>query len=270
MTKAVAKATATDLVASEDTAMFDGIAGGTGFENVTAKDLLIPRLGILQGLSPQVTQGKPEYDTDAKVGMVYDLGLQEGFSDGVVIIPVHYAKAYLEWAPRKSGKGLIKIHDDESILDQTEKDDKNKNVLPNGNYIVETAQFYVLNVTANCRKSFIPMTSTQLKKARRILTLAQSEKLPRADGSEFTPPLFFRTYVLTTVPESNAEGDWMGWKVERGVSLPELPNWKGIMAEIESFREALKRGEAKGDLSGLDGAEGRTPDDGTAGEHAAM
>src|SRR6185436_3026623 len=34
----------------------------TGFENVQASDLIIPRYSILQGLSPQVTKGKPEYD----------------------------------------------------------------------------------------------------------------------------------------------------------------------------------------------------------------
>jgi hypothetical protein len=198
--------------------------------------------------------------------MIYDVGLQEGFPEGVQIVPVHYAKAYLEWAPRNTGKGLVKIHDDEAILDGTTRDEKNRNILPGGNYIAETAQFFILNLTAEGRKSFIPMTSTQLKKARRLLTLAQSERLTRADGSTFTPPLFYRTYNLTTVPESNAEGNWMGWKIERGPALNELEGWQEHLAEIKTFREALIRGEAKGDLSGVEGESPSTRDD----EHSPM
>lgn len=172
-----------DLIDPELYSEFAGM--GTGLENVTAKDLLIPRLTILQGLSPQVTQGKPEFDPEAKVGQIYDVGLQQGLPATVVILPVHYVKQYLEWAPRNTGKGLIAIHDDPSILEDTTLDDKRRNVLPNGNYVQETAQFYIMNVSAGFRKSFIPMTSTQLKKARRLLTLATDERVQLPDGTEF-------------------------------------------------------------------------------------
>jgi hypothetical protein len=245
--------------ATNDFSAFD--SGDTGFENVTSKDLIIPRLTILQGLSPQVTQGKPEFDPEAKVGDVYDVGLQERFPNGVVFIPVLYSKAYLEWAPRNSGKGLQGIHTDDKILDDTEQDDKGRPTLKNGNYIVETSQLYGINVTAAFRKCFLPMSSTQLKKARRLLTLATSEKLQRADGSEFTPPLWYRSYSLTTVPESNAEGSWMGWKIERGQALNEFPNWQQHLADIKAFRESLVKGEAKGDLSGVDGDRPATGED---------
>src|SRR5687768_6899489 len=245
--------------ATNDFSAFD--SGDTGFENVTSKDLIIPRLTILQGLSPQVTQGKPEFDPNAKVGDVYDVGLQERFPNGVVFIPVLYSKAYLEWAPRNSGKGLQGIHNDDRILDETEDDEKGRPTLKNGNYIVETAQLYGINVTAAFRKCFLPMSSTQLKKARRLLTLATSEKLPRADGSFFTPPLYYRSYRLTTVPESNNEGNWKGWKIERDKALNELPNWKEHLQDITQFRESLLKGEAKGDLSGIDGEASRPAHD---------
>ena len=230
-------------------AEFEGM--GTGLENVTASDLLIPRLTILQGLSPQVTQGKPEFDPNARVGMIYDVGLQQGFPDGLTIIPVHYMKQYLEWSPRNTGKGLQGIHDSPDILDKTTKDEKGRSVLPNGNYVAETAQFYVLNVTAGFRKSFIPMVSTQLKKARRLITLATDERLQRPDGSEFTPPLFYRQYDLSTVPESNNEGNWMGWKIERGPSIDTLPNFHSLMVQIKDFREALTKGDLKADIAAM-------------------
>lgn len=224
---------------------------GTGLEHVTARNLLIPRLTILQGLSPQVTRGKPEYDPDAKVGMIYDVGLQQGFDETLEFIPVHFITQWLEWAPRASGKGLVKIHDTQDILNECSKDDKNRDVLPNGNYIAETAQFYGLNVSADFRKSFLPMSSTQLKKSRRLLTLATSEKVKRPDGSEFTPALYWRSYIFTTVPEQNNEGNWMGWHIERGRTVMEMPNAAAILADIKSFRAAITSGELKGDVASM-------------------
>lgn len=232
---------------ASDMSVFD--IPDNGMENVTARDLLIPRLTILQGLSPQVTKGQPEYDKEAKVGDVYDVGLQERFEDGITFIPIYYCKQWLEWAPRNTGKGLQGVHDEEPK--GLERDERNRMTLPSGNYIVETAQLYGLNASANFRRSFIPMSSTQLKKARRLLTLATSEKIERADGSTFTPPLFYRAYQLTTVPESNAEGNWMGWKIERERALPDFPGWQSLMADIKTFREQLAAGNVRGDIDSM-------------------
>ena len=259
MAKEVAAVKASLPTAKVDVSSFDNVS--TGFENVTSKDLLIPRLTILQGLSPQVTIGKSEYDKDAKVGDIYDVGLQERFPEGVLFIPVHYQKQWLQWAPRASGKGLQGVHDDESILDKTQQDEKGRAVLQNGDYITETAQIYGINVTADFRKCFLPMASTQLKKARRLLTLATSEKLQREDGSFFTPPIYYRCYKFTTVPESNNEGSWMGWKIERDKALPEIPNWNLLMSDIKQFRDSLAKGEVRADMSGIE-------TDGTAKVHS--
>lgn len=228
------------------------IVGATGFENVNASDLLIPRLTILQGLSPQVTRGKPEYDPEARVGDIYDIGLQERFPEGVEIVVAHYNKAWLQWGPRGSNKPPI-IHETDDILEKATANERNQPTLANGDYIAETAQFYCVNLTTpDRRKTFIPMASTQLKKARRLLTLAQSERVS-ANGEERVPPLFWRSYFLTTVPESNAMGNWMGWKVERGPLLKDRDNYQIILKEIKDLREAVVEGRAHGDLGGESG-----------------
>lgn len=228
-----------------------GDVAGTGLENVTANDLLIPRLTILQALSPQLKRQKAEFMEGAKEGDIVDVGLAQNFGDKVTIIPVHYEKKWLQWAPRASGKGLQGIHDDDSIMAKTSKNEKNQPVLENGDLISETAQIYCMIVDANYRKAFIPMTSTQLKKARRLLTLATDERLQRPDGSEFTPPLFYRQYVLGTIPENNQEGDWIGWTVERGDPIDTLPNFENVMRQIKDFRESLTSGDIKADIASM-------------------
>ena len=227
---------------------FSSVAG-SGLENVRSNDLIIPRLTLLQALSPQVQPKKPEYIMGAQVGDICDVGTQEIFEAPLLFLPVHYVKQYLEWAPRSSGKGLVAIHDDPSIVDQASRDEKNKLTLPNGNLLAETAQFFGLNLSAGGRRCFLPLTSTQLKKAKRWLTFASAERAKRADGTSFVPPLYYRVYNLSVVDESNAEGDWAGWKIERGPKLQEFStDWQEIFAEAKSFKESIARGEVRGDV----------------------
>lgn len=222
---------------------------GSGLENVRAKDLLIPRLTILQSLSPQLKTNKPEYIDGAAEGDICDVGLQELFKGSVLFIPVYFMTQYLEWLPNR--KGLAGIHNDPEILSRTTVNDKRQNVLSNGNIVSETAQFYGLNANADYRFSFIPMTSTQLKKARRWNTLASSEKVMGRNG-EFTPPLFYRSYVLSTIAESNDQGDWRGWKVERGPRIEEIEGAAQKVFELaKGFYDQLKAGRAKGDLESM-------------------
>lgn len=230
---------------------------GAGLENVGAGDLLVPRLAILQKLSPQVDPSEGEFIEGAKVGDIADLGTGELFPDGIWFLPVFYRKDYLEWFPRATGKGLANVHASPAILDQCVPDDRNRPTLPNGNYVAETAQFFGVNLSADRRLSFIPMASTQLKKARRWNTLAKGEKLHRSDGTEFTAPFFYRTYHLTTVDEENPEGKWKGWKIERGMALPEIKpeehgiDWRTLKEEVIAFRDSLVSGAMKADVNSM-------------------
>lgn len=245
-TPATVEQKSTEITTQNDDLFF--ASSGAGLENVKANDLIIPRITILQGLSPQVQKNKPEYIAGASAGDICDVGTGEIFEPPLLFLPVHFIKQYLEWAPRSSGKGLVAIHNDDKILEQCTIDEKRKAWLPNGNYVAETAQFFGFNLTAGNRRSFLPMSSTQLKVARKWVTLASSEKIKRPDGTEFTPPLFYRAYNLSTVEQTNNEGSWVGWKVERGPSMTELDGWKALYAEALQFRESLTKGEVRGDL----------------------
>lgn len=228
---------------------------GAGLDNVTAADMLVPRLTILQSLSPQLKKRDAAYIEGAEVGMICDVGTGQLFPDGIIFLPVYYRKDYLEWAPRASGGGLVAVHTDAAILDQTTRNEKNKPIMPNGNLIQETAQFFGFNLSAGRQMCFIPMASTQLKKARKWVTLATGEKLRRADGSEFVAPLFYRAYELGTAEESNAEGEWAAWTVDRGPALPEMDfdgvPWQAIAQKAADFRLSIMGGEARGDVSDM-------------------
>lgn len=229
---------------------------GTGFENVRQQDVLIPRLTILQGLSPQVIPSKSQYDKEARVGDIYDTGMSQIFKS-VHILPLHFVVQWLEWAPRSSTKGLIAIHDEPPAKDKYVINEKGQMITKEGNLIQETAQIYCLNLDANGRPCFIPFSSTQLKKARKLMTYATNERV-MSNGVEQTPPLFFRSYLLDVVPESNANGDWMGWKVTPDKRLDELESWQVRLKAVKEFRARIIAGEVRGDIEREDVEEARS------------
>lgn len=247
-----------------DTSMFE--TGPSGLENVTAKDLLIPRMTILQSLSPQINKKKPEYIEGAELGDFCDTGTGEVFKDTLTLLPCFYALIHLEWAPRDSGKGIVKNHGtDSAILAQTTRDDRNRNVLPNGNYVAETATFYCLNITAGGRRCFLPLSSTQLKAARRWLTLITNERLTRQDGSEYQPPIFYRSWDCTAVEQSNAQGDWAGWKMSPAKTVLELDPTPthALLIEAREFYEQARDGLAIGDVQSMGSDHESNINDGT-------
>lgn len=246
-------APANALIVQDDELSFEAHAGA-GLEEVTSRDVLIPRLSILQGLSPQVNKRDSAYIEGAEVGMIADVGTGEIFPHGVSFLPVKFVKQFLEWAPRNTNKGLVNVHHNVAILDSCQRTEKGQYELPNKNYISETAQFFGFNLTANRRRCFVPMASSQLKKARKWMTLATELKLKRADGSEYNPALFYRTYNLSTAEETNAEGKWFGWVVTPGPTLKEIASElqfssKAQFQDCLDFIAALDAGKVRGDAT---------------------
>lgn len=220
---------------------------GVGTENVTAKDLIIPRVTILQGLSPQINKSKAEYIKGAEVGTICDVALGQVFGESISFLPCYFNRRWLEWAPRASGKGLVRIHDTNDILSECNQDEKGRWFTAEGNSIQEAAQFFGLNLSAGGRKCFIPMSGTQLKKARRLLSFVTDFKTKSGKPA----PMFYASYKMGTVSESNNEGDWIGWKIEIDKKLQDLPNFEALMNECADFARVLKSGAARADDSGF-------------------
>jgi hypothetical protein len=223
---------------------------GMGKENVKAKDILIPRLTILQSLSPQVKPAKAEYIEGAKEGDFCDTGVGELFKE-LVLVPCFFATIYLEWAPRDSGKGLVANYGtDDAILHKTTRDEKRRAILPNGNYVAETATFFVLNVSARGRRSFFPLASTGLRAARQWNTLLSNEVLRKADGTEFPAPLFYRSWRVRSVPISNAQGDWFAPKFEPAEPISAID--PKLISLAKEFHDQAASGLIQGDVGSQD------------------
>lgn len=186
-----------------------------GLENARGADFQIPFFQIIQSNSPQVTQGDGKYLENAKAGQFLNTVTNELFDGkkGLIVIPCFFSAEIIEWKPRNQGGGIAGRHPVSSdILTKARRNEKKVLVTEGGNELRDTANHAVLVVKEDGSFSwgFISMTSTQRKKSKKWNTLIREHKLP--SGASY--PSYGQVYKLTTVPEKNSEGNWLGWSVE--------------------------------------------------------
>lgn len=233
-------------------AVYEGFEefSGVGFSEVTTEDLAIPFLRVLAQLSPQVNKRDGAYVEGAEAGMIYNTVMNEVYDgeEGVLVIPCHYNRRFVEWTPREKGGGYVQSYDTtDPIVSTTTRNEMGQDVLPNGNYLANTAQFFVLlmHPTMGAQRALITMTSTQLKKARKWMTQAQALTAKGKNGV-YTLPLMSQVYRLTTVQEQNDKGTWYGWEVTRERSLNPAEEDDGNLFEMGvAFAKSIKAGEVE-------------------------
>ena len=189
-----------------------------GFENMTQEDLALPFLRILGQLSPQVTEGDAKYIASAKPGMIYNTVTSELYDGkkGIRVIPCYYKKDFPEWSDRGDGPGApVAVHLPNSPVIQTGKRDGSKIRLPNGNYLEETASYYVMaeTKTGGFTPALITMKSTQLNVSKKWNSMMKTIQIPNGDGGFAIPPMHGVVYNLSSVLQKNDKGSWYGWVI---------------------------------------------------------
>ena len=119
-----------------------------GSQNISQDDLALPFLKVLGQLSPEVNKRDGKYVEGAEPGMILNSVTNEVFdgSKGINVLPVYYERKLVEWQDRGTSSGApVAIHNAESdIMSQTTRDKSFKDRLPNGNYIENTANHFVI------------------------------------------------------------------------------------------------------------------------------
>jgi hypothetical protein len=214
-----------------------------------ASDFAVPFLQILQNLSPQCKQGHAKQIKGLTAGMIFNTVNSEAFDGqvGVVVVPCFYDTNFVEWKPRDSGGGLVAVHDrktGERLEAQAQRDEKNHSILPNGNEIRRTAQYYVILVGKNGKTApaIISMSSTQLKVSRKWNT-AIAEATITVNGTQYPAPSFAKKYKLTTWLETKGKDDWFSWKIEDAGFLG--AEEKALFSKAKEFYVSVSSGKVK-------------------------
>ena len=197
------------------TSMFEQDAN-TSFSNMDTDDYALPFLRVLGQLSPECNKRDAKYVDGAEPGMIFNTVTKQLYDGeaGVNIIPCFYKREYVEWSDRGEGTSApVAIHSVASgIINDATRGADYKDRLPNGNYLENTASYFVM--LPDMQQALITMKSTQLKVSRSWNSMMNSIKLQGKNGL-FTPAAYSHVYKLSTVQQSNDKGSWFGWNIEK-------------------------------------------------------
>lgn len=169
-----------------------------GHENISGQDLTIPRLKVLQALSPELDEDKAQYVEGAKPGLILNSVTQE-LMKSVYVVNLYYERNVNVWLKREMGGGLVgsfkseieaKQHLDNAGLELTSHD------------LVDTATHYLLllNEDGSIKgQAMVDMISSGLT----VSSNWNSNIKLHADT-----PRYGTVWNLTTQKRSNTKGSW--------------------------------------------------------------
>ena len=215
-----------------------------GSQNISQEDLALPFLKVLGQLSPEVNKNHGKHVEGAEPGKILNTVTNELYdgAKGIDVLPVFYERRYVEWQDRGEGRGApVAIHSaDSDIVSTTTRDKSYKDRLPNGNYLENTANHFVVLLGKNPSTALISMKATQLKISRKWNSIMMGIKLNGKNGL-FTPSTYSHIYNLKTVQMSNDKGTWFGWEVSKVGPVTDT----GVYKIAKNFAERLSKGEVQ-------------------------
>ena len=227
-------------------------------------ELIIPRLKVLQPLSPEVQDGSNGYIEGAKAGMFYNTssGKLTPGQTGMTICIVGHQRQTIEWSSaRADGSGqLIKIWGmDEGWKALCEPDQRNifNPVTKDGHSIDKQRSFLIFDVdmkTGDYDPSFFNLRSTGNKIASQIANMLVQTKTRLSDGRIITPPYYYYLYKMTLEFVQNTKGKWWAPKVvkltnDKGMhwKTQDVPNGNHIFKQAIIMQEHFLTGDIQSD-----------------------
>lgn len=214
---------------------------GRGSEDVDANDLTIPRLQIIQALSPQKKKTHAKYIQGAEEGNIFNTATDEVFAGDIYIVPTYFRKEYLIWTQERSAdsNGFRGSYPTELEAVQAMKE------LEDGHEceIADTHQQFVLIIdptTKTVQEAVISMAKSQIKVSKRLNT-----QIRMAGGDRFA-----HVFKFSAVDDKSDKGEFYNWGFKKAGYAPEWAYEAG-----EAMYEAVKSGEKSVNMADEKGAE---------------
>jgi hypothetical protein len=201
-----------------------------GSEEVTANDITLPRIEVLQALSPQLKKNEAVYIEGSEQGMIFNTISGELYGSSVVVCPIMFQRQFILWQDRKLGGGFAGSFVTE-VDAEMERDSKDK---PDDYEVAEHHINYclVLHENGEMDEAVLSWARTKLKASRRLNALVQMNPGDR----------YSRAYRLRAVEASSPKGDYWTFDIQPMGYVP-----KPIFDRAASIFNAIKGGERKVD-----------------------
>jgi hypothetical protein len=187
---------------------------GMGNENVGSSDITIPRIELVQAISPVRKKSDPAYIEGCEEGDLFNSLTRQLYGKSVLFIPVLYVKEYILWKDRAKGGGFRGVANTmaeaRSLINEPDIE------------VAETPQQFVLIVHPNgtFEEAVISMPKSKNKASKRLNSLI------KMIGSD----RFAAVFELSSVEESGDKGDYHNYSVKqcRWVTKPEYDRAKQL------------------------------------------
>jgi len=176
-----------------------------GSEDVGIEDLTIPRLEIVQALSPCRKKTNAAYIEGCEEGQLYNSITREIYGDKVFIIPVVFKKQWLIWKDRDAGGGFKGAYDTAELAAERLIELEEENAV--GPFeSVDTAQHICLLLKPNGKieEIAISMAKSKMKVSRKFNSLV------RINGGD----RFSRVYEVRTVEDKSEKGEYINLDIK--------------------------------------------------------
>ena len=194
-----------DPMSSNLPAHLQNASSGAGNENITSDDLELPRLKLLQALSPEVAEGGDEQIINAKAGMTINTMTSEIMED-FYAINVFFNREYAVFRNRQLGGDGVPLTVEKTKEDATNYITENGLSLDEFD-VVETAKHLLLV----CEEDGTPkyeammlMSATRLRFSSEWNSMIVSTNLDRYAGM----------WKISSKRVSNTKGSWFTYTVD--------------------------------------------------------
>jgi len=194
----------------------------TGAEHFTKDDILMPRIGIAQGLSPQLDEDKAQFIPGLKNFEMFNSVTGEIYGKGPIFFYVIHAgkPRGVQFKPRDEGGGVLDPN--VALYDERMKfGDKGEKPI--------ATKFYDYIVVFENLETIIAlsMKSTMLKVARQLNALIQFRDMP----------IYAGRYELKVVKETNSQGTWGLFSISNAGWPPTEESYNTLKELYERFKE---------------------------------
>ena len=167
--------------------------GTRGQENVSIDDVTIPRLDVIQDISPQRKKKEPEYIEGAEEGILFNSVTNMLYGTTVAFVPVYYRKEFVVWKDRKKGGGFF------GSFETMAEAEAEANKLGDDFYAQDVGQHFglIIRDDSSVEEIVCSMSRSKMKASRQLNTLV---KLGGGDR-------FSRAYTIKAFADTNKNGD---------------------------------------------------------------
>lgn len=213
---------------------------GSGLGDLSPDQVLVPRIKLLQSQSPQAKKMHGDYVQGAEEGDILESVSQNLYkgAEGLLMVPFSYRYIFIEWEKNEDGGGKLLENHGSKIPDCQSNGrggyERTHPTLGIPTEIVPTFEYFIMIIdpeTGDTKDALISMSKTNAKVAKRFNSMISDVRAENKEGKRVPAPMFWRTYQLTSVPQSDDRNSWAIYKVEYGQNLIDMPGGEEILEQ---------------------------------------